>query len=73
MPDDEFETALEALTAEILANSSYSHAANKRLLTKTDGLPQAAGLAHEVYHGEGVGPDMAERIAAFGQRSKAKV
>jgi enoyl-CoA hydratase/carnithine racemase len=65
VPDAGFEAALEALTAEILANSSFSHAANKRLLLHTDGLPIDAGLAHEVYHGEGRGPDMTARIAAF--------
>ena len=65
VPDAEFDAALAALTAEILANSSFSHAANKRLLTHTDGLPIEAGLAHEIYHGEGRGPDMAERIGAF--------
>jgi enoyl-CoA hydratase/carnithine racemase len=65
VPDAEFEAALDALTAEILANSGFSHAANKRLLIHTDGLPLDGGLAHEVYHGEGRGPDMETRIAAF--------
>jgi enoyl-CoA hydratase len=68
VPDAEFEAAVTALTAEILANSSFSHAANKRLLTDTDGVPQKVGLAHEIYHGAGVGPDMAERIGAFSRR-----
>ena len=68
VPDDEFEAAITALTTEILANSSFSHAANKRLLTDTDGVPQKVGLAHEVYNGAGVGPDMAERIGAFSRR-----
>ena len=63
--DAEFDAALEALTKEILANSSFSHAANKRLLRETDGLAIDAGLGHEVYYGEGRGPDMAERIGAF--------
>jgi enoyl-CoA hydratase len=58
------------LVAEIAANSPFSHAANKRLLMHTDGLPIGAGLAHEIYHGEGVGPDMRDRIAAFAARSK---
>jgi enoyl-CoA hydratase/carnithine racemase len=70
VPDDEFDTAIEALGEQILANSSFSHAANKRLLTATDGMSQGAGLAHEIYHGEGRGPDMAERIAAFSQRRR---
>jgi len=39
-------------------------------VTQTDGLPIGAGLAHEVYHGEGVGPDMRDRIAAFAARTK---
>jgi enoyl-CoA hydratase/carnithine racemase len=69
VPDGEFEAAITALTIEILANSSFSHAANKRLLTQTDGLPIDAGLAHEIYHGEGRGPDMAERIASFTKKS----
>lgn len=69
-PDDGFEAAVEALTEEILANSSFSHAANKRLLKATDGLAIGAGLAHEIYFGEGRGPDMEDRIAAFSRRSR---
>jgi enoyl-CoA hydratase/carnithine racemase len=70
VPDAEFDAAIEALTAQILENSSFSHAANKRLLSATDGMNQTAGLAHEIYHGEGRGPDMAERIAAFTRRGR---
>jgi enoyl-CoA hydratase/carnithine racemase len=72
VPDSEFDNAIQALTAEITANSSFSHAANKRLLIETDGLPQRAGLAHEIYHGAGRGPDMAERIAAFTRKPASK-
>jgi enoyl-CoA hydratase/carnithine racemase len=68
VPDAEFDAALGALTAEILANAAFSHAANKRLLLQTDGLPVGDGLAHEVYYGEGRGPDMQERIAGFSKR-----
>ncbi|HYE44223.1 MAG TPA: enoyl-CoA hydratase/isomerase family protein [Caulobacter sp.] len=70
--DADFESGLVALADSILANSSFSHAANKRLLRETDGLPLGAGLAHEVFRGEGVGPDMAERIGAF-QNKTVKV
>ena len=70
VPDDRFETALDALVAEITANSPFSHAANKRLLDDTDGLPLPKGLAHEVYRGEGRGPDMEARIGAFMSRKK---
>ncbi len=66
--DNAFEAGIDAWVAEIAANSSFSHAANKRLLDHTDGLPLPAGLAHEVYRGEGVGPDMRDRIAAFAAR-----
>ncbi|MFM8819364.1 MAG: enoyl-CoA hydratase/isomerase family protein [Phenylobacterium sp.] len=66
--DETFLEGVDAWVAEIAANSAFSHAANKRLLDLTDGLPLPAGLAHEVYRGEGVGPDMRERIAAFAAR-----
>src|SRR5579859_8270608 len=64
VPDAEFDAAINDLTKAILVNSSFSHAANKRLLRETDGLAIAAGLGHEVYNGEGRGPDMDERIGA---------
>ena len=63
--DAEFDTRLDALAAQILANSWFSHRANKRLLTQTDGMTQAQGLAHEIFRGEGRGPDMEARIAGF--------
>jgi enoyl-CoA hydratase len=69
VPDDSFDQELRALADTILANSWFSHRANKRLLIETDGLPIGAGLAHEVYRNPGVGPDMRERIAAFNNKS----
>lgn len=71
VPDAEFDRAVADLAAQILAQSSFSHRANKALLLETDGLPLAAGLAHEIYHGAGRGPDMQDRIAAFQNRAKA--
>jgi len=68
VPDAEFDAALETYARDILANSWFSHRANKRLLIETDGLTQAAGLAHEVFRGAGRGPDMEERIGRFGRR-----
>ena len=65
VPDAEFDARLDALSAQILANSWFSHRANKRLLVNTDGLSQSDGLAYEIVRGEGRGPDMAERIAGF--------
>ncbi len=71
VPDAEFEAAIDALAAEIAANSPYSHAANKRLIRETDGAALGDGLAHEIYRSAGRGPDMEARIAAFTQRAKA--
>lgn len=66
--DEEFDAQVTALTRELLAGSWFSHRANKRLLLETDGLPLDAGLAHEVFRNAGKGPDMQERIAAFGKK-----
>jgi len=65
VPDAEFDARIEALAGEILANSWFSHRANKRLLRETDGLGLDAGLAHEIARNEGRGPDMEARIAGF--------
>ncbi len=69
VPDAEFDARLDALAAEILANSWFSHRANKRLVRETDGLPLPDGLAHEVFRGAGRGPDMEVRIAGFQNKS----
>ena len=65
VPDDRFVAELASLAKTIMANSGFSHAANKRLLEATDARPLDAGLQWEVLESEGVGPDMQERIAAF--------
>ena len=66
--DAVFDAELEAFARGMLANSWFSHRANKRLLIETDGLPLEAGLAHEVFRGAGRGPDMEERIGRFGAK-----
>jgi len=72
VPDEDFDAELDALAATILANSWFSHRANKKLLVETDGLSLNEGLAHEVFRGQGRGPDMEERIAGgFGSKAKA--
>jgi enoyl-CoA hydratase/carnithine racemase len=68
--DDRFDDEVEAYARAILTNSWFSLRENKRLLIETDGLPLAAGLAHEIFRTRGTGPDMQERIAAFSQRKK---
>ncbi|HXW83595.1 MAG TPA: enoyl-CoA hydratase/isomerase family protein [Candidatus Binataceae bacterium] len=70
VPDESFDKQLQSLAEMILANSWHSHRANKALLLESDGMPLAAGLAHEVYRSRGVGPDMRERIASFNSRSR---
>jgi enoyl-CoA hydratase/carnithine racemase len=65
VPLADFDAEIERLATRIVANSAFSHAANKRLLEATDGDPLDAGLQWEVLENEGVGPDMRERIAAF--------
>lgn len=64
-PDESFETDLEAFARQILANSPFSHAANKHLLEATDMDAMDAGLQWEITEIQGVGPDMQDRIAAF--------
>ena len=66
--DQLFESEVRAVTDAILTNSWFSSAANKRLLIHTDGLPLAAGLAHETYRNEGHAPDVDQRIASFSKR-----
>jgi len=63
--DAEFDARLDALAAQILANSWFSHRANKRLLIETDAMTVPEGLAHEIFRGAGRGPDMEARIAGF--------
>lgn len=70
VPQEDFETEIEALAERIIANSTFSHAANKRLLEATDCDPMDAGLQWEVMENEGTGPDMQERIAAFTGKGK---
>ncbi|MFT4103579.1 MAG: enoyl-CoA hydratase/isomerase family protein [Burkholderiaceae bacterium] len=70
--DAELESELTRLIDDICANSSFSHAANKRLLLESDGLPIGDGLAREIYRGEGRGPDTRQRIAAFTNKTARK-
>ncbi|MBY9068333.1 enoyl-CoA hydratase/isomerase family protein [Hyphomonas sp. WL0036] len=65
VPDAEFDSAIDGLARQILANSPFSHAANKRLLEATDARDMDSGLQWEILNNEGVGPDMQARIGAF--------
>ena len=70
VPLADFDTEIASLAERIVANSPFSHAANKRLLEATDGDPMDAGLQWEVMETEGHGPDMQDRIAAFMGKGK---
>jgi len=65
VPDESFETDLDKLAKSILANSWFSHRANKRLLVRTEGMSLDAGLSYEIHRTEGRGPDMQARIEGF--------
>jgi len=67
-PDDEFDATVETFCQDMLANSWFSLRANKKLLLDSDGLTLNDGLAYEIYHSQGRGPDMAERIGGFGKK-----
>ncbi|MFT7219531.1 MAG: enoyl-CoA hydratase [Candidatus Azotimanducaceae bacterium] len=70
VPSEAFESEIEKLAAQILSNSPFTHAANKRLLEATDATPLDAGLQWEIMESEGVGPDMKERVDAFVNKPK---
>ena len=53
VPDAELHAELARLSAAILANSAHSNAAHKRLMTETDGMSLASGLAHEQFRSPG--------------------
>ncbi|MFT4712054.1 MAG: enoyl-CoA hydratase/carnithine racemase [Candidatus Azotimanducaceae bacterium] len=67
-PDESFEADVESMCRGIVANSAFSHQANKKLLETTDGKALDAGLQWEVFASEGHGPDMDERISGFMKR-----
>ncbi|MEM7767373.1 MAG: enoyl-CoA hydratase/isomerase family protein [Pseudomonadota bacterium] len=64
-PEDRFFSDVEAFARQTLANSPFSHAANKRLLEATDNDALDAGLQWEIMENEGVGPDMQARVDSF--------
>jgi enoyl-CoA hydratase len=64
-PDAEFEAGLAAVAADILANSWYSNAVNKRALLASDGLTLHDAHALPLFKNEGLAPDAAQRVARF--------
>jgi enoyl-CoA hydratase/carnithine racemase len=68
VPDELLDEEIAGLTSAILANSSFSNRANKRLLETTSGMSLPEGLRHERDKSPGMAPDAAERIASFSKR-----
>lgn len=71
-PEESFEGEVVNLAAQIVSQSPFSHAANKKLLEATDGKALDAGLQWEVMECEGLGPDMHDRINGFLNKSGSK-
>lgn len=63
VPDADLDAEADRFCREVLANSWRATRAMKKLVTDTDAMTLAAGVAWEIHHSEGRGPEMAERIA----------
>jgi enoyl-CoA hydratase len=71
-PDDRFEIELQAVCADILANSWYANQVNKRALIDTDGLSLRDAYALDLFKNEGLAPDAAQRVTRFFRARKPK-
>ena len=67
-PDDRFDAELNAVAADILANSWYANQVNKRALIEIDGLSLRDSHGLEMFKNEGLAPDAAQRIAKFTEK-----
>jgi enoyl-CoA hydratase len=67
-PDDALDAAAERLCEDILTNSRRATSAIKKLLQQTDGLSLAAGIAWELHHTAGRGPEFQTRVQQFSRR-----
>jgi len=70
--DEEFESELASLAADILANSWYSNRVNKRALLESDSLTLEDAHALALFKNEGLAPDAAQRVARFFKDGKPK-
>jgi enoyl-CoA hydratase len=69
-PDGGLENALEEFTKPILSNSWFTNFAVKRVMSATDGMSLAEGLAHEHFRHPGFAPDHQTRVAQFRDRRR---
>lgn len=67
--DDALDATVSELARDIMNNSSRANRAVKRLMRETDGLTLRAGLAYELHHTAGRGPEMLERMKRHSRRS----
>jgi enoyl-CoA hydratase/carnithine racemase len=70
--DDQFESELARLSADILANSWYANQVNKRALMAIDGLSLDDAHSLELFKNEGLAPDAAKRVTKFFQDPAVK-
>ena len=68
VPDSELESTASAMAATIVANSWHTLRADKRLVNEGQEFALSEALAYERRTSPGAGPDMAERLKAFGSR-----
>ncbi len=66
--DDELEATVQALAAAIVGNSWHTVRADKQLVNEGQEYSLSEGLAYERRTSPGAGPEMAERLMAFGAR-----
>jgi enoyl-CoA hydratase/carnithine racemase len=66
--DDELEATVQAMAAAIVGNSWHTVRADKQLVNEGQEYSLSEGLAYERRTSPGAGPDMAERLKAFGAR-----
>lgn len=69
VPDDQLQATVQELAATVVANSWHTLRADKRLVNEGQRYTLVDGLAYERRTSPGAGPDMAERLKAFGSKS----
>lgn len=63
VPEAELDAVVDLFCKDVIANSWRATRAMKKLVTDTDGMTLEAGIAWELHHSEGRGPEMHERLA----------
>jgi enoyl-CoA hydratase/carnithine racemase len=66
--DTDLDATVAAMAATIVANSWHTIRADKSLVNEGQQFSPREGLAYERRTSPGAGPDMAERLKAFGAR-----